>query len=184
METLGPQRLRDAAATYDEREPFERVEQERLDTLPDAFADGSYLWKDAEWVVRWYARRPLDGRHQAREARFRDNAMAAIESAIDAAQAADDPVDAVNAMIALDGVDVPVASAFLYFMDPERFIPASAHTWRLLAGAGLLAHDWPDAVTPSDYVRFLEACRSLASTTGISLVEVERGLWQLADPRA
>lgn len=183
MTTLSVDRLRTAADAYLDREPFAQVERDRLETLPEAFTEGSYLWKDVQWVIRWYSRRPLTGQDAEREATFRNNGMDEIEGAIEAAQTATDVNDAVNALLAMEGVDVPMASALLYFMAPGRYVPITEPTWTVLAEAGRLDEPWPDACTPSDYERFLEACRSLADDADLPLRDVERALWQLSGAR-
>lgn len=180
MVELSVERLRTAAADYRDHAPFYDVEADRLETLPTAFAEDSFLWKDVEWVVRWYCRRPLDGRERSPENDFRSNEMATIRDAIATARAAETTREATNALLAMDGVDVTVASAFLQFMTPEAYVVVYAPTWRLLADHGELSATWPDAVTPGDYETFLAACADLAEQADLSLVEVERGLWQCA----
>ena len=183
MTPLTPDRLRAAAAEYRDNEPFFQVESDRLETLPEAFADGTYLWKDIEWIVRWHARRPLDASHQPVESAFRQNDMDGIDHAIATAQAATGPVDGINALLALEGVDVPTGSAILYFMDPERYLPMMQPTWDVLAEADELPHRWPSAVTPSDYASFLAVCERTAAAADLSLVAIERALWQCSGMR-
>ncbi len=181
MTELTSDRLQTAAAAYRERQPFYRVEADRLETLPKAFAEGSYLWKDVEWVVRWYARRPLTGEHREPEAAFRENDMGAVERAIDACLAAEGATDKLNALLALAGVDVPIGTAFLQYMDPERYLVMGQPEWQVLREAGRLRYPWPDTVTPADYEAFLVTCQELASEHDLSLLAVGRALWQCGD---
>lgn len=185
MAELTESLLREKAAEYERREPFSVVERERLETLPTAFARGSYAWKDAEWVVRWVSRRPLDGGPRPAESAFRENGFDAVESAIDGAVAAADAGDdgaAVRALTALEGVDVPVASAFLHYVDPERYLVVDGPCRRALAPAGELEGPVDGATAVDDYRRYLEACRDLARGRGVDLLTVSRALWRLERP--
>lgn len=183
MAGIDRETLREHVAEYEEREAFRIVEDDRLETMPTAFAEGSYLWKDVEWIVRWYCRRPLDGRVHPAEEAFRTNSMDAIEAAIDAARAGDTPAERVEALLALAGVDTPIASAFLQFMDPDRFVVVDGPSWTTLHGAGELAHPYPSTVLPSDYEAYLDACRRLASESELRVVDIGRALWRLGSDR-
>ncbi|GAB7091168.1 hypothetical protein JCM18237_14390 [Halorubrum luteum] len=83
---------------YRAEEPLYPVEQEGIETLPDALRAGEYGPRDAEWVVRWYFRRylgeyPHDERAEI-EDQFADVEMGRVKAAIaDAADAIDDAVE-------------------------------------------------------------------------------------------
>lgn len=179
MTGLDPALLHECVAAYDAKEPFARVEDERLETMPDAFAEGSYLWKDVEWIVRWYCRRPLESGSRPAEEAFRTNGMDEIRSAIDAAKEADDPAGAIEALLALEGVNVPIASAFLQFMSPERYAVIDERSWSALVDAGELTAPYPDTLVPADYERYLMACRRVGETAELRPVDVARALWRL-----
>ncbi len=171
--------IRERHEEYLQREAFAVVEEDRLETLPGAFRDGTYLFKDCEWVVRWYLRRPLDGETHEAETAFRTNRMDAIETAIDGAITGDTTAERLQSLLALDGVDVRIASAFLQFIDPERFATVAAPCWKALVAAGDLDVPYPDPVRPSDYDRYLDECREYARRADCRVVDVGRALWRI-----
>lgn len=179
MAGIDAQTLRERHREYLDREGLAVVEDDRLETLPAAFADGSYLWKDCEWIVRWYLRRPLESGSRPEEDAFRGNRMNEIESAVDDAVDAESTAERLEALLALDGVDVRIASAFLQFMDPERYAAIDEPCWDALVAAGDLEEPYPDPVRPSDYERYLAACREHADQADLRVVDVGRALWRL-----
>ncbi|MFP8957063.1 hypothetical protein ACLI4Y_10065 [Natrialbaceae archaeon A-CW3] len=182
MAALSTERLERAAAEYAEREPLATVETERLETLPDAFADGSFLWKDAEWVVRWFARRPLRGAPHPAESAFRDNDWDALEVAIDDAvdaANADNTRAAIEALTDLSGVDIPVASAYLAYIDPDRYLVVDERLWGTVATHTDLETPVSDPIDIDDYLAYLERCRDLARTHNLELVALYRALWRV-----
>ncbi|MFC7212877.1 hypothetical protein ACFQO4_02120 [Saliphagus sp. GCM10025334] len=174
--------LERAAVAYKSYEPFATVEDERLATLPEAFADGSFLWKDVEWVVRWYTRRTLSSEPHPAESAFRENGWddleAAVETAVDAARV-DDAGAALEALTALEGVNVPIASAFLHYVDPGRYLVVDQQLWNAVAERGSLEVPPPDPIDAEDYQCYLESCRALAHEHDLGLVSLYRALWRL-----
>ena len=184
MTELTAARLREAAAEYESRAPFATVEQERLETLPDAFTTGGYHWRDAEWVVRWACRRDLEGGPRPRETAFRGNDFDDLECALEAAVTAlanDRPRVALEALTELEGVDVQIASAFCHYIDPARYAVLDDSLWRTLAADGMLDEPAPKAYTSTAYERYLDACRTLAQREQLDVTTVTRGLWGLAE---
>ena len=189
------------AAAYEREEPLYVVEQENVDLLPAAFARGEFGRRDAEWVVRWYYRRHLgafpDAERRSVEEEFEHNEFEdvrdALADAVDAASssdatdgeadaAGDDLVDvtaAIERLTALRGVDVPVASAFLMFVDPERFIVVGDREWGVLREHDELARPYPDPPTVAEYGTYLRTCRELAERFECRLWTLYRGLWRL-----
>lgn len=176
------------AREYRHQEPLYDVEQERIETLPDAFGDDAFHWKDAEWVFRWYFRRFLgDFPHverQPAEDAFRENSFEAIREALLAVSRSDNPAERVELLTALAGVDVPVASAFLLFVDPDRNVVVGEREWSVLREAGELSAAYPDPMTVGDYERFIEVCRMLIDRFDCSGWTLYRGLWRLAKAEA
>lgn len=179
MTGIDVEELAGALERYDRHAVFAQVENDRLENLPDAFQRGSYLWRDIEWIVRWYCRRPLAGHDRSAERALRENGMGEIEEAIDAVLAADSIGARVGTLTDLAGVDVPIASAILQFVEPESFAAIDRRTWRSLVDLGALAAPYPDPVTVEDYETYLRECHGLAAMADISLVEVARALWVL-----
>ena len=174
----------DEAESYRESEPLVTVEDQHLDILPGMFAEGEFGRRDAEWVVRWYFRRFLgsypDADRQRHEERFRANDFETVRDVLVDLRSLD--VDeALDRLTALDGVDVPVASAFLQFADPESYLVVGEREWSALVGAGELAEPYPDPVTPADYETYLATCRDLAGEFDCDLQTLYLALWRLTN---
>lgn len=193
---LSESTIRDRARAYADEEPLYDVERQHVETVPKTFAGDEYGRRDAQWIVRWYFRRYLgeypDRERREREAAFRDNefddVIEAIDAAVDAVGAgtdgsdpADDSPDvdaALDALTALDGVDVAVASGFLQFLAPSRFVAVDRRTWTVFVAAGELDGDYPDPPSAADYRRFDEACRAVTDRTGVDAWTLYRALWR------
>jgi len=168
--------------TYRETAPFYPVEAESVETLPDAFRAGDYGRRDVEWVVRWYFRRRVDAidheERRAVEEAVEDadpsELRGAMWDAIDALDEASpeeggdgDPRApahhrALDALADLPGVDLAVASALLWFLDPDRFLVVGDREWRVVAALTDLDPAYPEPMTPAAYDRYLDAVRTLA----------------------
>jgi hypothetical protein len=194
--------IRDRAREYAESEPLYDVERQHVETVPKTFAGDEYGRRDAQWIVRWYFRRYFgeypDRERREREEAFRDNefgdVMDAIRAAVDAVGRgstanddppnADDPPDAddiagaLDALTALDGVDVAVASGYLQFLAPSRFVAIDPRTWRALKEAGELDDPYPEPPSAADYRRFDDACRAVTARTGVDAWTLYRALWR------
>ncbi|MDF9745179.1 hypothetical protein [Natrinema salsiterrestre] len=172
------------AREYREEEPLYAVEEEQLETLPAAFTSGEYGRRDAAWVVRWYYRRFLgdypDRDRRDAEDRFWGNDFEAVRDAIAGAVDATDAADGIDSLTALEAVDVPVASAFLMFVDPEEYVVVGPREWAALREAGELSRRYPDPLSVSEYETYLERCRSLAGRLECDLWTLYRALWRLS----
>lgn len=170
------------AEVYRQSEPLAAVEEQHLDILPSMFEDREFGRRDAEWVVRWYFRRFLgeypDAERRDREERFRENDFERVRRVLgDVATL--DVDEALDRLTALDGVDVPVASAFLQFADPESYVVVGPCEWDALVAAGELSDPYPDPPSPAEYVTYLRTCRRLAGTFDCDLYTLYRALWRL-----
>ncbi len=174
-----------SATEYERDAPFYTVEQESIETLPAAFENGEFGRRDAIWVVEWYYRRELGAvsnrERRAREDEFEENDRREIKrGVIDAANA--DTLDAaVDSLTALSGVDVPVASAFLFFIDPDRYLVVSETEWDVLHDADYLSEPYPDPPTLDQYREYLDVCQGLADRFDCDLWTLYRALRQLSD---
>ncbi|SFC54047.1 hypothetical protein SAMN05444422_11017 [Halobiforma haloterrestris] len=182
--------LEAAVADYREEEPFYPVEREGIETLPSAFRTGEFGWRDAAWVVRWYYRRSLGAIPNAERRRHEDaferNAFDDVRDAIVAAATAIDRDDRssaiaepVDRLTALEGVDVPVASAFLFFGAPVCCIVVGEREWETLRTHGHLERPYPESPSLADYRTYLDRCRSLAERFDRDMWWLYRGLWRL-----
>lgn len=170
---------------YQAEEPLATVEDEHREMLPDAFASGEYGWRDAEWVVQWYYRRHL-GAYPARERRdaedaFRENESDDVRDAIAAIQEmdSDDPTSMLDRLTDLEGVDVPMASAFLHFAYPDRFVVIGEREWRALVDAGELDEQYPGPPSVDDYRRYHAVCTRLMDEFDVDARTLSQALWRL-----
>ena len=177
--------------TYREAAPFYPVEAEAIGSLGDAFRAGDYGRRDVEWVVRWYFRRRVatidhDERRAVEEAvegADPRDLRGALWDAIDAlaeTDAEDDPGAegdrdatapahhrALDALTRIPGVDVAVATALLWFLEPDRFPVGGDREWRVVAALTDLDEGYPDPMTPAAYDRYRDAVRTLSERLGV-----------------
>jgi len=170
---------------YPEVQPLSAVESEHIEMLPETFERGGYGWRDAEWVVQWYYRRFLgaypDGRRRDREAAYDENSFEAVQAAISGAVAAEETADRMAHLTDLAGVDVPVAAAFLQFIDPKRYVVVDERLWTVLQRAGAIDTAYPDPPTVAEYERYLDRFRAVADRHNESLWDCYRALWVLGE---
>lgn len=181
--TLTRSAIEEAAAEYVEEEPLYPVEEEGIETLPEAFAEGEFGFRDAEWVVQWYYRRYLGAypqdRQRAREERFAGNERDATREAVIDAANAETLDERIGRLAELAGVDTCVASAFLQFIDPDRYVVVDERTWTVLREADELDGPYPGEPSVEEYRRFLEACRRVADEHDVDCWTLYRALWRL-----
>lgn len=175
--------VEERAREYRETEMLYDAEQEHLEMLPGTFEGGAYGWRDAEWVVQWYFRRYLgaypNADRRAREAAYGENDFDDVLDALSAVEASDDDEERVRLLTTLEGVDVRVASAFLHFAFPGRYLAVGDREWAVLHAAGELDEPYPDPPAVEAYLTYLAACRAVADRLGVDLQSLHRALWRL-----
>ena len=180
---LTPSLVEERAREYRETEPLYDVEREHVESLPSAFAGGEYGWRDAEWVVQWYFRRHLgaypDADRRAVESAYGENEFEDVRDTLSAVLRAEDDGERVRLLTSLEGVDVRVASAFLQFAVPERYVAVGDREWAVLRAAGELHEPYPDPPSVEDYLTYLETCRAVADRLGTGLRTLHTALWRL-----
>jgi len=175
--------VEERAREYRETEMLYDTEQEHLEDLPEAFAEGDYGWRDAEWVVQWYFRRYLgaypDADRRAVESAYGENDFEDVRDVVSAVARAEDGGERVRLLTTLDGVDVRVASAFLQFVSPERYLVVGDREWAVLRAADELEDPYPDPPSVADYLAYLETCRDVADRCDCNLRTLRMALWRL-----
>jgi hypothetical protein len=173
------------ASEYRAEEPLHAVEQQHLEIVPGTFAGDDYGWRDVEWIVQWYFRRHLGGyadrERRAAEDAIRENDFGDVVGVLVAVAKADTTDERLAGLTSLVGVDVPVASAFLTFMFPDRYVVVGRREWGVLHAAGELDRPYPDQPGDDDYRVYLAACRDLADRFDVDPWTIYRALWRLAD---
>jgi len=181
------------AEEYRETEPLYTVEQEHVEMLHDTFASGEFGWRDVEWVVQWYFRRYLgaypDEKRREIENSVRDNDF---DDVIDTLSAVADVGESegkqtenaetrsrLELLTTLEGVDVPIASAFLLFVFPDRYVVVGEREWRVLSETGELAESYPEPPSVEEYLRYDAVCRGLTERFGVDAWTLYRALWRL-----
>ncbi|MCL9817152.1 hypothetical protein [Natronocalculus amylovorans] len=167
---------------YQAVEPLYPVESEAIETLPTALQTGEYGWKDTEWIVQWCFRRYLgdypDTDRRRIEDAFATESFELVHTAISTAADTDDLHTAADALTALSGVDIYVASALLFFISPEQYLVIGPREWEVLSESGFLDRTYPASLTIDAYQEYLTACTQLATETDRSFWECYMGLWQ------
>ncbi|MFB6185173.1 MAG: hypothetical protein ABEI96_11510 [Haloarculaceae archaeon] len=179
---LDAETVRELAAEYERKEAFHNVEQQHLDILPGMYADGEFGWRDVEWVVRWYYRRFM-GAVPNRERReiedeFGRNDFETVRDVFADVAATDDLHERIDRLADLDAVDVPLASAFLTFFDPDSYLVLGEREWTVLTRASALDEPYPEAPTASDYETYLETARTLAAEFDCDLWTLYQAVWR------
>lgn len=175
--------LTEKAAEYADEEPLYPVEEEAIETYPAAFTKGEFGFRDAEWVVQWYYRRFLgaypEKEHREGEKLFGENNREVVQNAVtDAANEAE--LEArIDRLRGLEGVDIGVASAFLQFIDPDRFLALDGRTWGALCETGELDGPYPESPSIEEYREFLEICRRVAGELDTDLWTLYCALWRI-----
>lgn len=176
------------AEKYMSVEPLAAVEQEHIEMLPETFAGEEYGRRDVEWVVQWYFRRYLgaypDKERRETEERFRDNDFSVVlETLATVADRRDETAENLHLLCELSGVDVPVASAFLQFTHPDRYVALDSRLWKILGECDELAGPYPEEPTRESYRRFDDACQRLTAQLAVDPWTLYRGLWRLWQER-
>ncbi len=178
--------LEDKAEEYETQEPLYAVEQEQVEIVPETVRSGEYGWRDVEWVVQWFYRRHLGGYpddvRRQREDAFRDNDFEEVLDTLAAVVESDSVRDRLRQLTTLDGVDVPVGSAFLLFLFPSRYVVVGERGWGVLHEAGELEQRYPDPPSLEEYLTYHEACRDILVQFDVDAWTLYRALWRLGAP--
>lgn len=129
-----------------------------------SIAAGNYSRENLKAIVRWKSPRRI--------ALIDENTDAAVRRALQvASDASTTERSAVESLDDLRGVGVPVASAILTTIHPERY---TVIDFRALESLGVSR--WPGSV--DYYLAYLSTCRELARRHNKALRNLDRALWQ------
>lgn len=142
----------------------EGAKDEKVLGAGSRIARGSRTRADLEVIFRW----KTGGRGASR---LRRNTDAEIADALRLAVEARTERSAIAVLCGLDGVDVPVASAVMTMIKPDRF---TVIDFRALEALGVRTSDRSLRL----YLAYLTRCQELARELGISLRDVDRALWR------
>jgi hypothetical protein len=84
---------------------------------------------------------------------------------------------AIAVLLGLNGVQIPVASAILAAIDPDRFTIIDV---RALEALGVTKY----VLTINFYLEYLNKCRELARENRVPLRMLDRALWQWSKERS
>lgn len=149
-----------------DRYSFQQEDTEALEA-GEEIRKGQYTRDNLEKIFEW----KTNGRGRSRLSKNNDEE---IRDALYLASIAKTDRSAVAVLLGLSGVQVPVASAILTSLDPERF---TIIDFRALEALGKKRKEQKTA-TIDYYLEYLEYCRSLAKEADISLRTLDRALWQ------
>jgi thermostable 8-oxoguanine DNA glycosylase len=161
---FAPSRIRELSERYSYR-----LEDEEAMASGKRIARGEYTRRNLEAIFEW----KTGGRGKSR---LHVNTDEEIEDALRAAVEAKTERTAVSVLSGLYGIEIPVASAVLTAVSPERY---TIIDYRALEALGE-NRTWH---TVDSYLAYLVCCRRLARENGVSLRELDRALWQWSAER-
>ena len=161
---------------YAETEDLYEDEITQLEALPEAFEKGTWTQEDVEWIIKWKVgnafEKPVLGY-------FRNNDDAIIRDNVERAVQKSNIRAKIESLTSLSGVGVPVASAILLFINPERFTVIDDRAWRVLHETGYLPQELSADPSVEEYLMYLGSCWALANEYDVSLRTLDMALWAL-----
>ena len=130
-----------------------------------------YLRKaELEAVCRWKSARAI--------AHIRANHHHSVRAVTGAALRARSEQGRMAALLQLQGVSVPMASALLTLLDPKRYGVIDIRVWQLLYAVGAVREN-PRGLrfTSKNWLQFLVILRQHASRLGVAARDIERALF-------
>ncbi len=101
-----------------------------------------------------------------------------VRKATGTALRATSELERIHALVTLQGVSVPTASAILTMLNPERYGVIDIRVWQLLHGLDVVdGNPGGTKLTAGQWERFLALIRGLAATFGVSARNIERTLF-------
>ena len=110
---------------------------------------------------------------------FNSNDETFVTSQIEKAVNTSSPSEKLTYLIEISGVAERMGSAFLLFMNPDRFTVLDRKAWGVLHESGYLPDEMPNSLTVEDYLLYLGACWAIANEYDVNLRTLDRALWVL-----
>jgi hypothetical protein len=145
------------------------VAQDKAFQAGRSIASGSYTRENLNAIVEW----KMEGVHLTRVMSYlAQNSDVEIEAALRLAVSTDNEQSAIDTLDKLHGIGVPVASAVLTAINPEKYTIIDIYALRSLG-----VPNGP-AEKVDYYLTYLRKCRELAQQFKISLRTLDHALWQ------
>jgi hypothetical protein len=172
---LGQRVLEQQEPRYAEEEDMYEEEVARLKSLPTAFEEDEWSRDDIEWIIEWkvgvFVKPVLRN--------LRENDDEKVQTRVEEAVHETSIRSKVEALTSLQGVGVPVASAILLFIDPERFTVIDKRAWGALREMEYIDRELSEDPSVDEYLMYLGACWTLANEYDVSLRTLDMALWAL-----
>jgi hypothetical protein len=161
---FGPSEIPNLAKRYDGQNDTEALH------AGQRIAQGDCSRKNLETIFHWKTK----GRGASR---LMANSDGEVAEALSIAAKALYERSAISVLIGLIGVDVPVASAILTAINPERY---TVIDFRAIESLGFTTKDR----SVDFYLYYLECCRALAERHQVTLRDLDRALWQWSSEKS
>jgi thermostable 8-oxoguanine DNA glycosylase len=173
--TLSREVIIEKAQEYQETvsDDFYREEENHLERLPTVFENGTWEWEDLEWIVCWKTHRSIGYFNRNDRDRVDEVIAKVVESSSTQRKA--------NLLRRLDGIQVKMASAFLLFMDPDKYTVIDWRAANALTKEGHLYSMISEAPSVEEYINYLDICRTLYDEFNVELRTLDRALWVLGE---
>src|SRR6266849_3811005 len=137
-------------------------DDQEMEKAGSRIVSGDLSLQNLEVIYRWKSPRRIG--------LLKENSPAAIGRALNHALCAKTIREAVDSLTCLDGVGVKTASAILTAIDQKRY--------NVLDIRSLQALGRENSESVNLYVRYVEACGSMAKKYGVTMRDFDRAKWQ------
>jgi thermostable 8-oxoguanine DNA glycosylase len=150
---------------------YQEEEEPKLDELPTKFENHNWDWDDLIWIYRWKSPRSIGD--------FKQNDPERVDKVF--SKVVD--TSSTRRKLALlkeevNGLRVPTGSAFLLFMNPEKYTVMDSNAGEFLQQQGYLP-TYSDDPSYEEYINYLDVCRGIADDCDVELRTLDRALWVL-----
>lgn len=169
--TLNRAWIDDLVKKYDESYKEENpLENKIFESIKEGGSPPSYLTKDVLMMIaEWKAAR-IKGYIEKNDDQFvRDVSQVSLSTKNERLR--------FEVLRLLNGVDIAMASAILFFCFPERYTVMDWRAWKSLKILGEIHGDIEDNYTFEGWQKYNEVCREIARRFDVSLRELDKALW-------